>query len=280
MLTTTAIDLDDELVNRCLVLAVDEGAEQTRAIHVAQRSRETLAGVLARRDRDRIVRVHRNAQRLLRPILVVNPFADALTFTDTRTRSRRDHAKLLTLVRAITLLHQHQRPVKIVEHEGESVEFIEATTVDIELATKLLADVLDRDEVPPVTRNILTSIQTFVAARAKIENVAPTEVRFTQRELRERLGMGYTQVTTHLRRLEAMEYVVAHRAHRVFRYAMTYDRDLSGQTSKSRGSLGHLSGVEAERRSVGDAEGRNGFGGISRPSGVHVNGVAETSGRT
>jgi len=32
-LTTTAIDLDEELLNRCLVLSVNESREQTRAIH-------------------------------------------------------------------------------------------------------------------------------------------------------------------------------------------------------------------------------------------------------
>ena len=32
-LTTTAIDLDEELLNRCLVLTVDEDREQTQAIH-------------------------------------------------------------------------------------------------------------------------------------------------------------------------------------------------------------------------------------------------------
>ena len=31
MLTTTAIDIDEELLNRCLVLTVDEGTAQTRA---------------------------------------------------------------------------------------------------------------------------------------------------------------------------------------------------------------------------------------------------------
>ena len=33
MLTTTAIDIDEELLNRCLVLTMDERREQTRAIH-------------------------------------------------------------------------------------------------------------------------------------------------------------------------------------------------------------------------------------------------------
>jgi hypothetical protein len=47
MMTTTAIDLDPELANRCIVLSVDEGADQTRAIHARQREAETLRGHLA-----------------------------------------------------------------------------------------------------------------------------------------------------------------------------------------------------------------------------------------
>ena len=43
-LTTTAAEIDEELLNRCLVLSVDEGRTQTQAIHAAQRARRTLAG--------------------------------------------------------------------------------------------------------------------------------------------------------------------------------------------------------------------------------------------
>ena len=50
-LTTTAIDLDEELQNRCLTLAVDESAEQTGRIHRVQRERRTLAGLIAREER-------------------------------------------------------------------------------------------------------------------------------------------------------------------------------------------------------------------------------------
>ena len=45
MLTTTAIDLDEELLNRCIVLTVDESREQTRRIHELQREARTLDGV-------------------------------------------------------------------------------------------------------------------------------------------------------------------------------------------------------------------------------------------
>ncbi len=44
-LTTTAIDIDEELLNRCLVLTVNESREQTEAIHHAQRQKRTLKGL-------------------------------------------------------------------------------------------------------------------------------------------------------------------------------------------------------------------------------------------
>ena len=76
-LTTTAIDIDEELLNRCLVLSVNEDREQTQAIHRLQREAQTLAGLLARQRREEMLSLHRNAQRLLRPIFVANPYARA-----------------------------------------------------------------------------------------------------------------------------------------------------------------------------------------------------------
>ena len=92
-LTTTAIDLDEELLNRCLVLSVNEERAQTQAIHKLQREQQTLEGLLRRQERAAIIRLHQNAQRLLKPLLVANPYAPELTFPDHRTRTRRDHVK-------------------------------------------------------------------------------------------------------------------------------------------------------------------------------------------
>jgi len=47
-LTTTAIDIDEELMNRCLVLSVNETREQTKAIHQRQRQGRTLEGLTLR----------------------------------------------------------------------------------------------------------------------------------------------------------------------------------------------------------------------------------------
>ena len=137
-LTTTAIDLDEELLNRCLVLTVNEDREQTQAIHRLQREQQTLEGLHpppgAQRDRE----LHQNAQRLLKPLFVANPFAHELTFPDNLTRMRRDHMKYLTLIRSIALLHQHQRPVKT----ARGVSYIEATREDIQTADRLMDELL------------------------------------------------------------------------------------------------------------------------------------------
>ena len=214
-LTTTATDLDEELQNRCLVLTVDEDREQTRAIHKLQRERETLEGALARREREAVLKLHRDAQRLVRPLLVVNPYAPSLTFLDDRTRTRRDHAKYLTLIRSIALLHQHQhqRPVRTVEQGSELVEYIEVTLDDVALANRLAHHVLGRslDDVPPHTRRLLTLLHELATAACRAEGLERRDVRFTRRAVRERTGWGDTQLKVHLRRLVELEYVAVRR---------------------------------------------------------------------
>ena len=215
VLTTTAIDIDEELLNRCLVLTVDEGTAQTKAIHTRQRSKHTLDGLLANDSRERLVQLHQNAQRLLEPVAVVNPFADRLTFADASTRTRRDHVKYLTLIRVIALLHQHQRPKRTATAaDGRQVVYIEATIADIELANRLANDVLGQtlDELPPQTRRLLVTLDGVVASEAKLRDIDRQQVRFTRRQLREQLGWGDTQLKVHLARLVDLELVIAHRA--------------------------------------------------------------------
>ena len=213
MMTTTAIDLDEELKNRCLVLSVNEGQEQTRAIHARQRFEETLEGLVARTHKESVLTRHRNAQRLLKPLHVVNPYAGELTFLSDKTRTRRDHRKYLGLIRAIALLHQYQRPVKsITTQDGEIIEYVEATLTDIEQANLLAADVLGRtlDELAPQTRRLLDLIVRLVTAECEAGKVEMRNYRFTRRDVREATGWGLTQLKVHLKRLEELEYLITH----------------------------------------------------------------------
>ena len=229
MLTTTAIDVDEELLNRCLVLTVNESREQTAAIHALQRKRQTLEGLLQRAERDTILAVHHNAQRLLAPVAVVNPYADRLTFLADKTRTRRDHMKYLTLIQAIALLHQHQREVKQVQHRGQTLRYIEVTKADIELANRIAHEVLGRtlDELPPQTRKLLNLIRAMVVERAQRERCKPAEVRFTRRDVREATQWSDNQLKVHCARLADMEYLLIHggsRGHSL-RYELVWDGD-------------------------------------------------------
>jgi hypothetical protein len=208
-------------------LTVDEGPAQTRAIHALQRKRETLAGQLERRDRDQVLRLHQNAQRLLRPVLVANPFAETLTFTDQQTRTRRDHMKYLVLIRTIAYLHQHQRPVQTVQHRGQPVEYIEVTEKDLAIGNRLAHQLLGRslDELPPQTRRLLVALDEMVTKAVGELALDRSAFRFSRRDVRERTGWGYTQVRVHLERLIALEYVLVHRgaSGQSYVYELAYD---------------------------------------------------------
>jgi DNA primase len=226
-LTTTAIDIDEELMNRCLVLTVNESREQTRAIHALQRSRQTLAGLLAEDDRHAVLKLHRNAQSLLERLKVVNPFADRLTFLDDKTRTRRDHMKYLTLIRAIALVGQHRREVHTVEHRGKVVRYVEVEPQDIHLANRLAYEVLGRtlDELPPQTRRLLSSLNAWVDAECERLAVRRPDFRFSRRQVRAVTGWGDTQLKVHLARLAALEYVLVHRVRsgQGYEYELLYE---------------------------------------------------------
>jgi len=210
-LTTTAIDLDEELQNRCLTLAVDESAEQTGRIHQWQRERRTLAGLIAKEERKDLLKKLRNAQRLLQAVEILNPYAPGLTFATGRTRNRRDHEKYLTLIEAIALLQQYQRQRGQHLVNGRRVEFIEVTLEDIALANELAPEVLGRslDELPPQTRRLLACIRELLKKKAANggAKVGPGSAIFTRKELREACGWSLTQVRVHLERLVELEYL-------------------------------------------------------------------------
>ncbi len=263
-LTTTAVEIDEELLNRCLVLSVDEEREQTRAIHKLQREKQTLEGLLARRAKPALLKVHQDAQRMLKPILVANPYARHLTFLDDRTRTRRDHVKYLTLIRTIALLHQYQRPVLSVQHAGVVVPYVEVTLDDIAVANRLAHQVLGRslDELAPQTRRLLQALDVMVKAACAAQQVERAEHRFTRKDVRAFTGWSQTQLRIHLDRLADLEYVAVHHGKQGqgYVYELLYDGQgqdgqpfltglidlerlkLASTTATSRGEAPHFAG--------------------------------------
>jgi DNA primase catalytic core len=208
-ITTTAVEIDGETASRFVFISIDESAEMTEKILVKQRQRHTMEGMLNRLKSDAVVKKHCNANRLLKPVKVVNPYAELLTFTSKSLRARRDHTKYLNLILAVAYLFQYQRKHRTVEHEGRTIEYINVTLADIERANAIANEVLGRslDELPPPSRGLLKLIRKMVLDACKAKKIKPEQYQFTRRDIRHFSGWSDFQVKTHIKQLEDLEYI-------------------------------------------------------------------------
>jgi hypothetical protein len=135
-LTTTAIDIDEELLNRCLVLTVNEDREQTQAIHRCSARRRRSKAAAAAGPRCELLRLHRNAQRLLKPVFVVNPLRAG---ADVPRRPDPDAARPYEVPDAHPL-HRPAASASAAPEDGRAsgkpVEYIEVTLDDIAVANR------------------------------------------------------------------------------------------------------------------------------------------------
>ncbi len=216
MITTTEVELDYETSNRFVTLTIDESREMTARILAKQRERETLEGLIQKAEAERVIRRHHNAQRLLRPLAVVNPYAKYLTYPSESLRARRDQQKYLGIIRAIAFLRQYQRPVKVKDlpspepgKEPAPREYIEVTIEDIEFANRLAGEILGRmlDDLSPPSRALLKLIREMIKARCAELKIEPHEYHFTRRDVREWAQWSDFQIKCHIKQLEELEYL-------------------------------------------------------------------------
>ncbi len=86
-LTTTAIELDERASHSLPGAHRQRGPRADAATFIAgSGEQQTIEGLLKRLERKSIIGRHQNAQRLLKPLFVANPFAHELTFPDHLTR--------------------------------------------------------------------------------------------------------------------------------------------------------------------------------------------------
>jgi hypothetical protein len=138
--TTTKTHLHVENETRMFDLFVDESEEQTEKIFAAQNIAYT--NPMEPAEREAIQRRWHNAARLLEPLPVLIPFAPRIVLPNKPLRVRRDRPRVLALVEAAALLHQHQRDR--VEKNGRQyiVASVEDYAIARELAITLLESVL------------------------------------------------------------------------------------------------------------------------------------------
>lgn len=250
MITTTEVELDYETSNRFVTLTIDESREMTARILAKQRERETLQGFKKKIEAGRVMIRHQNAQRLLRPLGVVNPYAEYLTYPTESLRARRDQKKYLGLIRAIAFLLQYQRPVKVMDDARDVREFVEVTIEDIELANKLAGEILGRmlDDLSPPSRALLKLIREMVKAKCAELGIEPHQYHFTRRDVREWTQWSDFQIKCHIKQLEDLEYLysVAGKKGKEYVYELLYTGD--GEDGKP--FLSGLMSVERLREKI------------------------------
>jgi len=259
LMTTTNPEIDPETRSRFIVTSADESREQTRAILSFQRRREGLDGLFTSRAVEDTLKRHHNFQRLLRPLSIVNPAHETLSYADDRLQGRRDQPKYLALIRAVAFLRQLQKPIRQAQggpvrqaqggpvrqaqggplraaREGEGVEYIEVDAEDVRLANRLAHEILGHtlDELSRPGRNLLLELEKLLTQGGNPgsgrdtgpEGGGPGRRRsFTRREIREFTGWSNYRVHIHLRELVEFEYVSVEtdRVNNTYRYRLLYD---------------------------------------------------------
>lgn len=223
-ITTTDPEVDPETRSRFFVTGVDESREQTRAILASQRKRHTLSGEANPSDRDALLLRHHNFQRLLKPLKVINPYAEELAYVDDRLQSRRDQPKFLNLIRAVAFLRQMSKKVKTSPAKDHALDYIEVDEEDLRIAYRLAVKVLGNtlEDLNQVSRDLLGLLDEMITQRieAQEQETPPRkiDVQFTRREIREFTGWSHARIHRYLKQLVELEYVLQERGHDGIKY--------------------------------------------------------------
>jgi len=233
--TTDPEGLDDETKGRFLTLTIDESPDQTKKILQAQFTKNTNEWYQTTSDEESILKLHHNMMRLIKPLTVTFTHELKLHWPFGRLQMRREQGKFISLVKAIVLLHQFQRKTGTIRRaDGSKMEYVQATQKDIDLALELSRDVFARnvDDVSPTGRTLL--VETVALAKEKYdsmkasdnkEQILLSEIPFTRKELRERIGWSEAQVRRNLDHLVELGYIgrLAGRQGSTFRYVLLDD---------------------------------------------------------
>ncbi|QMU63527.1 MAG: hypothetical protein GKR88_19300 [Flavobacteriaceae bacterium] len=154
---TTQETIYEDNANRSFLLYIDESQKQDKRIMDYQRL--VIAGKVDESLQHTAKSLLQNIQRVLKPIKVINPYAEYLELPQSVFKPRRTNAHYLRFISAITFYKQYQREHKVNKETGE--EYIETEIEDIKEANELIIEVLLRksDTLTGACRNHLENLK-------------------------------------------------------------------------------------------------------------------------
>ena len=266
LFSTTQPTIHFENSTRCFTLSLDESSEQTMKVHYAQSLNRTLEGKMRTDQARDVKRVHRNVQRLLKTVFVMNPYAPRLTFPVHQLESRREFEKYLSLIEAIAFLRQYQKEVRKMAYNGGEMEYIEVEPKDIEEANALITEILgtSADELSAPSRELIKKIREMAEARSRKMEIDITAYRFNRRDIREYTGWSDNQIKAHIGQLEELQFLLVKQGERgkLYRYELAGNEENEGEKRffgladprklEKLGLVGHKLGNPGGASSVGE----------------------------
>ncbi|MBT8490779.1 MAG: hypothetical protein KJN62_07015, partial [Deltaproteobacteria bacterium] len=214
VLSSTRHEVNPENASRCFMINADETPEQTKKIHDLQRNKYTLTRYYEKKHTiPQILSKHKAAQRLLRNILIVNPFGKYLDFPIQLIRTRRDNDRFMDLIACTCFVRQYQKEVKTKtdNHTGEGVEYIECDLVDYETAYTIMVNGVLASTFAELPKNVVRlyeEVRELFHEAALTHKLKPPEVSLTQRDIRGRIKWtSASSIREGLRKLVTLEYL-------------------------------------------------------------------------
>ena len=175
--TTTRERLYEDNSNRSLLIYLDNSKAQRQRIMEYQRKES--AGKIDKYAEEEMVEFLQDVQSVLKPIKVVNPYAEQLVIPEQVFKPLRTNSHYLQFIESVTFYHQYQREKK---HDERGKPYIETTIEDIEIANELLKEVIlaKSDELTKATRRFYDLLKLYLKQK-KQESFYSKEVRLYYR---------------------------------------------------------------------------------------------------
>ncbi|MFK7826241.1 MAG: hypothetical protein AB8G05_18960, partial [Oligoflexales bacterium] len=131
--------IDSQNVSRCMILNSDDGLAQTKNVNRSIMAQQTRAWKKEEPNRNRLRKLLKNCQKLLKPISVDIPYAQFLKFPAHRSSNRRDLLRFTSMIKVTAFIRQYQKKIL----KDEVSEYLEAGLEDYKLIYRYLNEVLE-----------------------------------------------------------------------------------------------------------------------------------------
>jgi hypothetical protein len=222
--------INEEIINRSLVLILDMSPEQTKRIQDYQRLLDSPEGVVLRKERETICDFYRHVQRELKPWPILNEFSKILSFHTRSHQARRENQMYLTLLNCLTILNQRHRE-RVIKN-GET--YIKTHPIDIAWCNFMAKHVFSHsaEELSPQTLVFMKTLVRYFMKEAEKQGVEFDQLWFRRKEARQITGLGNSRAAVNLDKMIDHEILTCRRDQNGLVYRFLYKPDIDYDIDK------------------------------------------------